>query len=97
MHWSPSRGFVFSGSGVPPAAAGSTYKVWLLTRAGVVGAGIFEPDAAGTTTVAALPPALPRPVIGAFVTLEPKAGSETPSGTALLARAPAAPPAETIQ
>jgi hypothetical protein len=97
VHWSPSQGLVFSGSGMPAAAAGSTYKVWLLTRAGAVGAGTFDPDGAGTATVAGPPPALPRAVISAFVTLEPKAGSETPSGTALLARAPAAPPAETIQ
>ena len=92
IHWSPSRGFVFSGSGVPAPPADSTYQVWLLTRGGVVRAETFEPDAAGTATVAALPPALTRPVVGAFVTLEPDAGSEAPSGSALLARAPAAPP-----
>ena len=45
--WSRSRGFVFSGSRVPPLPAGSIYQVWLVTTGAPVSAGIFSPDSSG--------------------------------------------------
>ena len=39
VSWSPTRGVVFSGSLLPPAPAGSTYQLWLVTRAGATSAG----------------------------------------------------------
>jgi len=88
--WSRSRGFVFTASGLPVPPADGTYQIWLLTRGGPVSAATFVPDAAGRVTVTATP-SIPRPVIGAVVTAEPKAGSSTPSGDPVLARVPVAP------
>jgi len=86
--WSRSRGLVFSGSRLPAPPAGSTYQIWLLTAEAPVSAGTFVPDQAGRVTEAtATPPAVPRPVVGARVTLEPLPGKSSPSGTVVLARA----------
>jgi hypothetical protein len=89
--WSRSRGFVFSASGLPAPPANATYQVWLLTRVGAVSAATFVPDAAGRVTVTTTPN-VPRPVVGAIVTAEPKEGARTPSGEPLLARYPVALP-----
>lgn len=97
MHWSRSRGYVFSGSGMPVPPANAAYQVWLLVRGGAVAGETFTPDSAGTATVSAPPPAIATPVIGAIVTLESAEGSATPSGVALLARPPAPPPVPDIQ
>ena len=95
VHWSRSRGVVFSGSDMAMPPADTTYQLWLLVRGGAVSAATFVPDQSGAATVAALPPDGDRPgsgaVFGAIVTLEPRSGSATPSGVALLARAPVAP------
>jgi hypothetical protein len=88
LYWSRSRGLVFSGSRMAPAPADSTYQVWLITRGGPVSAASFAPDAGGAATVAIAPPRAPRAVIGAMVTIEPSAGSTTPSETAVLVREP---------
>jgi hypothetical protein len=88
LYWSRSRGLVFSGSRMAPAPADSTYQVWLITRGGAVSAASFAPDAGGAATVAIAPPRVPRAVIGAMVTIEPSAGSTSPSDTAVLVREP---------
>jgi hypothetical protein len=91
--WSRSRGFVFSGSRLPPPPAGSTYQLWLSTSGAPVSAGVFVPDASGRVTLATdSPPRVLRPVLSVIVTVEPNGGRETPSGVTLLARAPAPPP-----
>jgi len=99
--WSRSHGFVFSGSRLPPPAAGSTYQLWLSTATGPVSAGAFAPDSAGRVTLATDPPTSVSRVLGAFVTVEPTGGREKPSGPMLLARiqtpAPAAPPDEPVR
>jgi len=91
MLWSRSRGFVFSASGVPAPPQDATYQMWLLTRGGAVSGGTFVPDAGGRVTIADTPK-VPPPMLGAIVTMEPKGGSETPSGEPLLARVPLPPP-----
>jgi hypothetical protein len=97
VSWSPARGVVFSGSQLPPAAAGSTYQLWLLTRSGAVSAGAFAPDAAGAVTLATRPPAGPRPVIGALVTVETSDGRTSPIGEVAFARPYVAPAPEPAQ
>lgn len=92
VSWSATRGVVFSGSQLPPAPAGSTYHLWLLTRSGAVSAGTFAPDASGAVTLAARPPAGPRPVIGSLVTIETSEGRTSPIGEVAFAR-PFVPPA----
>jgi anti-sigma-K factor RskA len=85
--WSRSRGVVFSGSRLPVPPDGSTYQLWLLTTAAPVSGGTFVPDASGRATQAtATPPAIPRAVVGARVTLERTPGNSAPSGTTVLAR-----------
>lgn len=77
--WSRTRGVVFSGVRLPPAPERMTYQLWLLTDTVPVNAGIFAPDASGRVTFSAEAPRVPRPVIGAALTLEPAGGSQTPS------------------
>ncbi|HUR33192.1 MAG TPA: anti-sigma factor [Vicinamibacterales bacterium] len=77
--WSRSRGVVFSGVRLPAVAAGMTYQLWLLTDGLPVTAGTFNPEADGRITYTAEAPRVPRPVIGAALTLEPAGGSQTPS------------------
>jgi hypothetical protein len=85
--WSRSRGLVFSGSRLPPLPPGTVYQMWLLTNTDPVSAGLLTPDAAGRVTLATdSPPAVPRPVIGVSVTVEPAGGRRTPTGAPILAR-----------
>jgi len=93
--WSRSRGFVFSGSRIPPPPEGATYQIWLTTSGEPVSAGVFVPDASGRITIATdSPPAVPRPVIDVKVTIEPDGGRQAPSGDTLLARAAPRPAAQ---
>jgi hypothetical protein len=89
--WSRSRGFVFTASGLPAPPRDRTYQVWLVTRGGAVSAATFVPDAAGRVTVTTTL-SIPRPVVAAIITTEPKDGSPRPTGDAVLARLPAAVP-----
>jgi hypothetical protein len=99
VSWSAARGVVFSGSQLRPAPAGSTYQLWLLTRSGAVSAGAVTPDLSGDVTLATRPPAGPRPVFGALVTIESSDGRTSPIGEVAFARPfiaapPATPPAQ---
>ena len=85
--WSRSRGMVFSASRLPAPRAASIYQIWLLTAGEPVSAGTVAPDASGRVSFATdTPPAVPRPIIGVSVTVEPAAGSRTPSGPIVLSR-----------
>ena len=87
--WSRSRGLVFSGLRLPPVPAKHTYQLWLLTNGEPVSAGLFVPDAAGMATVIVPEaPRVPRPVIGASVTVEPFGGSPAPSDPPVVAHLP---------
>jgi hypothetical protein len=77
--WSRSRGVVFSGIRMPQVPAGMTYQLWLLTDGLPVTAGTFVPEGNGRVTFSVDPPRVPRPVVGAALTLEPAGGSQTPS------------------
>jgi hypothetical protein len=83
--WSRSRGLSFSASRLPPLKAGTAYQFWLVTRSGPFNAGLVTPDGSGRVTLITDPPGdVPRPVIGALVTLEPAGGRPRPSGSVVL-------------
>jgi hypothetical protein len=82
--WSRSRGLVFSGSGIPPAAPNQYYRLWLLTRAVAVAAGSVAPAPDGTVTSAQQSPVIPRAAIGVIVTLEETSDGAAPSGPTIL-------------
>jgi diguanylate cyclase (GGDEF)-like protein len=82
---SRSRGFVFTALRLPPAAAGSTYQLWLLTDGGPVGVGPVFPDATGrATTVMSVAPAAPRRVLGMTLTVEASGTVTSPIGPVVL-------------
>ena len=86
---SRTRGLVFSGSHLSPLPANTVYQIWLLTSGEPVSAGTITPDTSGRVTLTTERPLeLPRPVVGAQVTLEPSPGRQAPSGAAVLARVP---------
>ena len=87
--WSRSRGFVFSGSRLPPPGPDLTYQIWILTNGEPVSAGLFVPDAAGRFTLATDSlPQIPRPITGISVTVESAGGRGLPTGAPVLFRAP---------
>ena len=88
--WSRTRGFVFSGSRIPPAPPNGTYQVWLLTRLTPVRASTFAPAADGTVTLALQGLSVPRAVVGVMVTAENANGAEVPSGEPILTSVPPA-------
>jgi hypothetical protein len=87
--WSRSRGIVLSASRVPKAPTGLTYHLWLLTASGPSHAGSANADAEGRLSLATdkVPP-VPRPVVGAALTMEPTGGGLLPSGPTVLAYRP---------
>ena len=85
--FSRSRGMVFSASRLPPAGAGKTYQLWLLTRSGPVTAGLITPDAAGRVTFTTHDALTGQSrVTGALVTLESAGGASQPSADRVLIR-----------
>jgi hypothetical protein len=87
--WSRSRGIVLSASRLPKATHGSSYQLWLMTSSGATLAGSTDADTEGRVSLAtAKVPSVPRPVIGALVTMEPIGGSPEPSGPAVLSYFP---------
>ena len=89
--WSRTRGFVFSGSRIPPAAPNGTYHVWLLTRLAPVRASTFAPAPDGTVTLALQGLNVPRAVVGVMVTAEGPNAADAPSGEPVLTSVPPAP------
>jgi anti-sigma-K factor RskA len=87
--WSRTRGVVFSGVRLPAAPPNMTYQLWLLTDGTPVSAGTFAPDESGRITFSAPAPNVPRPVVGAALTVEPAGGSPVPSDPSLLHNRPA--------
>jgi hypothetical protein len=77
--WSRTRGVVFSGVRIPAAPGGMVYQLWLLTDGLPANAGTFAPDETGRVTFTADAPRIPRPVVGAALTVEPAGGSQAPS------------------
>jgi Anti-sigma-K factor rskA len=86
--FSRARGIVFSGSRLSPPGPGNVYQIWLLTTTDPISAGTIAPDDSGRAALTTdRPPDVPRPIVGARVTLEPAPGRQTPSEQAVLFRA----------
>jgi anti-sigma-K factor RskA len=86
---SRSRGIVFTAARLAPPPEDSIYQVWLLTPSSATSVGTFRPDASGRVTLATGElPSVPQPVVSVSVTVEPGSGSDQPSRTVVLARAP---------
>jgi hypothetical protein len=86
VRWSRTRGLVFSGSRIPAAPEGSTYQLWLLTRAAPAPSATFVPDGSGAASVVVAPMDPAPDVTGAVVTIETSPGSQTPSSNVALVR-----------
>ena len=83
--WSRTRGVVISATGIPPAAAGQGYQVWIVTSAGPLSLGFASADAQGRLGVTfELPQDLAGSVRGFLLTREPAGGSPSPRGALLL-------------
>jgi hypothetical protein len=91
--WSRTRGVVFSGVRLPAAPPRMTYRLWLLTDDLPVDAGTFLPDESGRITFAGPAPPVPRPVVGAALTVEPEGGGSVPSDPSLIGNRSTRPPA----
>jgi hypothetical protein len=93
--WSRSRGIVLSASRVPTAPSGMTYQLWLLTSSGATHAGSTDADAEGRLSLATdKVPTVPRPVVGAALTMEPTSVGPRPSGPTVLSYRPSRTPEE---
>jgi len=94
---SRSTGVSFSAARLAPPPAGSVYQLWLLTPDGAARIGTLPVASDGRMLATFAPPTtLPRPIVGARVTIEPAAGAATPSGPIFLrtvAPSPTVPPA----
>jgi diguanylate cyclase (GGDEF)-like protein len=83
--FSRSRGFVFTALQLQPAAAGSAYRLWVLTDDAPVDVGPISPDADGRVTmVMRVAPAVPRRVRGLSLTIEPAGAVTAPTGPVVL-------------
>jgi hypothetical protein len=92
--WSRSQGVSFSAARLAGPPRGRSYQLWLLTPETATSVGTLQVGTDGRTVATFAPPdRLPRPIIGASVTIEPAAGdSRQPKGSVYLrVPAPSAP------
>lgn len=84
VFWDVRRGsWRLYADNLPPAGAGKTYQLWLVTAQAKISAGVFDPsseEAAGSVAV----PADAGTVVAAAVTPEPEGGSPQPTGKIIL-------------
>jgi hypothetical protein len=86
--WSRSRGLVFTAANLPPAPAGKTYQVWVVTAQAPISAGLLIPDSSGVGTQYYTTPADIAPPVAVAVTLEPAGGVAAPTGERYLVGMP---------
>jgi hypothetical protein len=86
--WNPAqRRAVLVATGLPPAAEGKVYEIWVIAGAAPVPAGLFQVDARGEAMVE-MPWVDEAARPGTFaVTLEPEQGVPAPTGPMVLAGA----------
>ena len=77
IFWSRERGFVLAAHNLPPAPAGKTYQAWLAFGGPPRSAGVFDSTPAGALHV--WRGTLPASPLSLTVTLEPAAGSASPT------------------
>jgi anti-sigma-K factor RskA len=86
--WSRSRGLVFTAANLPPAPAGKSYQVWVVTAQAPISAGLLTPDPSGAGTQYYMTPADIAPPVAVAVTLEPAGGVAAPTGDRYLVGMP---------
>jgi anti-sigma-K factor RskA len=86
--WSRARGLVFTAANLPPAPAGKTYQVWVVTAQAPVSAGLLTPDPMGGGTEYYMTPPDIAPPVAVAVTLEPAGGVPAPTGEKYLVGMP---------
>jgi anti-sigma-K factor RskA len=86
--WSRSRGLVFTAANLPPAPAGKSYQVWVVTAQAPISAGLLTADASGVGTQFYMTPPDIAPPVAVAVTLEPAGGVPAPTGERYLVGMP---------
>jgi hypothetical protein len=82
--WSRTRGFVFTGTRIPPPPPNGAHQLWLLTRAAPVKASTFVPRPDGTVTLFEEGLRVRGAVVGIMVTAERFKDADSPSGSVVL-------------
>jgi hypothetical protein len=92
--WSRSQGLSFSAARLAGPPRGRSYQLWLLTPETAASVGTLQVGTDGRTSATFAPPdRLPRPIVGASVTIEPGAGdSREPKGSVYLRMPPPSAP-----
>ena len=84
VFWDVRRGsWRLYADNLPPAGAGKTYQLWLVTAQAKISAGVFDPASEEASGSVALP-ADAGTVVAAAVTPEPEGGSPQPTGKIIL-------------
>src|SRR5688572_11942834 len=91
---SRSQGLIVSGSRLPAPPPNHALVAWLLTPTVPVRAGALSESADGSVMLVEQTPAIPRRIVGVWVTAEPSESAETPSGVQVLSSVIAAAPAQ---
>ena len=90
MLWSREQGLSVTLNGMPPAAEGSHYHVWLDGPSSTVSLGPIVADSEGRVQLLLTPTSeFPRTLVGVRVTIEPPTGSPRPSGPIVVVSRPA--------
>ena len=90
---SRSQGLIVSGSRLPSAPPNHILVAWLLTPTEPVKAGTLTPSGDGAAKLVDQTPAVPRRIVGVWVTPEPSESTGAPSGVHMLSSLSAAAPA----
>lgn len=90
---SRSQGLIVSGSRLPAAPPNHILVAWLLTPTEPVKAGTLTPSGDGSAMLVDQTPAVPRRIVGVWVTPEPSESTQAPSGPQVLSSLRAAAPA----
>jgi hypothetical protein len=90
---SRSQGLIVSGSRLAAAPPDHALVAWLLTPTEPVRAGTLSESVDGSAMLVEQTPAVPRRIVGVWVTAEPSETAEAPSGVQILSSVIAAAPA----
>jgi hypothetical protein len=81
--YSQTQGIAFTAADLPPPPAGKAYELWLIGPDRATSVGLIRLGGRASLTFET-PASLPRPVVRALITVEPAAGSASPTTAAYL-------------